>query len=300
MPIRPAGNRFALEVGGIDVGALRTFSGLDLQADIVSEAPVGGLAKKHVANFAWTSGRATVGVGMGKGMVDWIRQSFDTGSDARSGSVKVADASGRLVKSTLSFTDARITEVTVPRLDASSKDAAYFDIAFDAERVSWSTGGGGSLVQKPGAVRKSASCSNFRIEIGRLPCARVAAIESFSWQCALATDPIGIEHEPVKHPAKVTVPDLKLSISAADHAAWSDAARAWFVDGRRLEADEMTGRLVLLAADLKEELVAINLSGVGFKAFSHAPMASSSDQVERFTVTLYVEKMQFKVPALDA
>jgi len=33
----------------------------------------------------------------------------------------------------------------------------------------------------------------------------------------------GDKNEATKHPAKVTVPDLKLSISYADHQAWADA-----------------------------------------------------------------------------
>ncbi|MEW6736348.1 MAG: hypothetical protein AB1489_33965 [Acidobacteriota bacterium] len=35
------------------------------------------------------------------------------------------------------FVDALITEVTVPKLDGSSKDAAYFDLEWEAETVRW-------------------------------------------------------------------------------------------------------------------------------------------------------------------
>ena len=41
----------------------------------------------------------------------------------------------------------------------------------------------------------------------KLPCERVASIDSFTWKCSVAADQIGIHREHTKHPAKVTVPD---------------------------------------------------------------------------------------------
>jgi hypothetical protein len=146
---------------------------------------------------------------------------------------------------------------------------------------------------------KALLLSNFKIAIGSLPCARVASVESFTWSAGVQTDTVGNSRPGELHQAKATVPDLKLSISAIDYPVWAEAARKWFIEGRRLEADEMAGRITLLGPNLADELACIDLSNVGFKSFNHPEAIATSDQVERFTVELYVEKMQLGIKDLD-
>ena len=70
--------RFALDVAGYNVGFLKKFSGLGMEADVVAnDLGPDNIQKKHVSNIKWTPGKATVGIGMGKGMYDWIHASFE-------------------------------------------------------------------------------------------------------------------------------------------------------------------------------------------------------------------------------
>ena len=108
----------------------------------------------------------------------------------------------------------------------SSKDAAYFDIGFEAEQVRWAKGGGEDIRGKIGPKQKQWLCSNFKVEIGGLPCQRIATVDSFTWKCAVAADMLGVFCENTKHPAKVTVPDLKLSISYADQPLSGQSGKA--------------------------------------------------------------------------
>jgi len=292
--------RFALDIDGFNVGFMKKFSGLAMEADIVAnDLGPDNVQKKHVANIKWTPGKATVGIGMGKGMYDWIKAAFDKGYITKNGSFTAADFNYK-AQSRLDFMNALITSVTVPKLDGSSKDAAYFDIEFESEQVRWSKGGGEDIRGKIGPKQKAWLCSNFRVEIGALPCNRIATVDSFTWKCSVAADQIGIFREPTKHPAKVTVPDLKLSISHADHQPWADAAKKWFVDGHHLETDEMTGRIVFLGPDMKTELGEVDLLNVGFKKFSDEDNEANSEKIKRFSVELYVEKMNFKINEYDA
>jgi len=289
-----------LDIDGYNVGFLKKFSGLSMEADIVAnDLGPSNTQKKHVANIKWTAGKATVGMGMGKGMYDWIKASFDMGYLTKNGSFTSADFNYK-AQSTLTFMNALITGGTVPKLSGDSKDAAYFDVEFEAEQVRWAKAGGEDIRGKIGPKQKAWLCANFRLELGSLPCNRVASIDSFTWKCAVAPDQLGIFREPTKHPAKVTVPDLKLAISYADHDAWSKAARGWFVDGKHLEADEMNGRIVFLGPDLKEELGEITLSNVGFKKFSDDDAEANSEKIKRFNVELYVEQMKFNIKYFDA
>ena len=292
--------RFALDVDGYNVGFLKKFSGLAMEADIVAnDLGPDNVQKKHVSNIKWTPGKATIGIGMGKGMYDWIQAAFDKGYLTKNGSFTSADFNYK-AQSRLDFMNGLITSVTVPKLDGSSKDAAYFDIEFEAEQVRWSKGGGEDIRGKIGPKQKAWLCSNFRIEIGALPCNRIATLDSFTWKCSVSADQIGIFREPTKHPAKVTVPDIKLAISYADHDAWAQAAKKWFIDGARTESDEMNGRIVYLGPDMKTELGEINLENVGFKKFSDDDAEANTEKIKRFNVELYVEKMTFQIKEYDS
>jgi hypothetical protein len=292
--------RFALDIDGFNVGFLKKFSGLAMEADIVAnDLGPENMQKKHVSNIKWTPAKATIGIGMGKTMYDWIKAAFDKGYVTKNGRFVSADFDYK-AQSELSFFGALITGVTVPKLDGSSKDAAYFDIEFEAEEVKWAKSSGEVLKGKIGPKQKAWLCSNFKVEIGGLPCDRVSTVDSFTWKCAVASDQIGIHRLPTKHPAKVTIPDIKLSISYADHAAWAEAAHKWFVLGNHEEKDEMTGRIVFLGPDMAKELGSIDLMGVGFKKFSDDDAEANSEKIKRFNVELYVEGMKFNIQYSDS
>lgn len=291
---------FVLDVEGYSVAFLKKFSGLSMQGDVVNnDLGPDNVQKKHIANIKWTEGKASIGIGMGKGMYDWIRMSFDKAYMPKNGSFTAADFDYK-AQARLDFENALITSVTVPTLDGSSKDAAYFDVSFEPEKVRWSKGGGEDIRGKLGPKQKAWLCSNFRFELGGLPTQRVAKIDSFTWKCSVTPDQVGIFREPTKHPAKVTVPDIKISISYADHQAWADWAKKWFVDGHHLEADELNGRIVFLGPDMQKELGEITLENVGLKSFSDDDMEANSEKIKRFTAELYVEKMKFVIHEYDA
>jgi hypothetical protein len=294
--------RFVLDIDGYNVGFLKKFEGLNMEADVVAnDLGPDNIQKKHVAGIKWTSGKATVGMGMGKGMYEWIKAAFDKGYVTKNGTLTSADFDYK-AQSQLTFFNALITGVTVPKLDATpgTGSAAYFDVEFEAEQVRWAKGGGEVIKGKVGPKQKAWLSNNFRLTMGSLPCNRVSTIDSFTWKCAVAPDHIGTFREPTKHPAKVTTPDLKFSISKADHQAWADAARKWFVDGNHLEGDEMNGQIEFLGPDMKTVLGSIELIGCGFKKFSADAHEANSEKIARFNVEMYVEGMKFNLTEVDA
>lgn len=289
-----------LDINGESVGYLKKFSGLAMEADIVAnDQGPDNVQKKHVSNIKWTPGKATLGIGMGKEMYEWIKAAFDKGYVTKSGTFTSADFNYK-AQSTQTFSNALITSLTVPKLDGGSKDAAYFDVEFDAESVRWAKGGGEDIRGKTGPKQKAWLCSNFRLTMGGLPCARVASIDSFTWKCAVAADQVGIFREPTKHPAKATVPDIKLAISMADYQPWADAAKKWFIDGHHEEKDEMDGEIEFLNPNMKDVLGSIQLMNCGFKKISKDDYEANSEKIARFNVELYVEKMIFKLNYTDS
>jgi len=292
--------RFFLEVNNSRVAFLKKFDGLHMEADIVAnDLGPDNFQSKHVANIKWTPGKATVGAGMGKGMYEWIKQSFDKSYSYQNGTLIAADFDYK-AQSSLTFTQALITEVAFPKLDGSSKDAIYLDVSFDAEQVRWAKGDGNKINGTYGVKQKAWLASNFRFSMGGLPTQRVATIDAFTWKCACAQDQIGIHREPTKHPAKVTVPDIKFSISMADYDAWADEAKKWFIDGKHLAENEMEGSIELLGPDMSQVVGTISLKNCGFKKFSKGALEANSEKIARFDVEMYVEHMTFEMPYTDA
>jgi hypothetical protein len=294
MPIQTnhAAGHYALDVDGAPVDALKAISGMDMLADVVVSAlGPGAIQKKHVSNISWTPARAVIGMGMGKGMYEWMKASFEHGATHAGGTLAAADFNFKQ-RSLLTFYQAQLTAITVPRLDGSSKEAGAFEVEFAAEQVRVAKGDGSDIRHTIATKQQPWLCSNFRFELGALPCARVASIESFTWLCTPAS--AANVFQPVPGPT-ITVPDLRLSISAADYDAWAQAAQHWFVDGHHGEADEMNGLIILLTPDLQTPLGAITLSNVGFKRFSQLPPSAGGDALYRFTVDLYVERLALRL-----
>jgi len=292
--------RFFLEVNNQRVAFLKKFDGLSMEADIVaSDLGPDNFQAKHVANVKWTPGKATVGAGMGKGMYDWINQSFEKSFSYQSGALTAADFDYR-AQSTLTFTNALITSVAFPKLDGSSKDAIYLDVEFDAEQVRWAKGDNKVIKGDYGIKQKAWLASNFRFHMGGLPCNRVATVDAMTWKCAVAPDQIGIFREPTKHPAKVTVPDIKIEVSMADYEPWKQQAKKWFIDGNHLGGDEMDGSIELLGPDMQRVVGTIELKHCGFKKFSKGALEANSEKIARFSVEFYCEQMKFTMPYTDA
>jgi hypothetical protein len=265
--------RFLLEVDGEAVGSLVSFEGLDVEAEIAARGTgPHNMPKKHVADVRWTPGVATFGGGMGKGMRGWIAEALDGGTATRGGSVSAVDAGGSPTFS-VAFSGARLSSVSFPALDGASKDVALMAVEFGARQVRWGEGGGAPA--QPPDKSKEWRQSSFRVEIGNLPCARVARVDAFTWTSA----PDGA----------ITVPDVRLVISRADLAAWEEAARRWFIDRDYRDKHEMDGRITLLSGNGQDELATIELGNVGLKKFSHDDLGGT------FAVVLYAEKLGLKL-----
>ena len=157
------GGHHALAIQGSRVDSLEAVSGLDILGEVVLQAPgPGGMRRKSIACIKWSPGKATVGIGMGKGLYEWMKRSFDDGASVTDGTLAIGDANFKK-RSVLAFSDALLTSVTVPRLDGSSTDAGASEIEFEPDylRVDKGDGsdirGGAGPKQPPGCAATSAS-----------------------------------------------------------------------------------------------------------------------------------------------
>jgi len=178
-------------------------------------------------------------------------------------------------KKVLKFYDALITEVKFPTLDRSSRKPGYLTVKVKTERDRFAKIK--NVKHKLGTEPKLWQASNFRVEIGGLPCEHVHKVDEFT-----------IKQNVVKDFAvtAVELPKLTLKIIKHDWEAWEN----WFNVTRGINkmSGEMTGSITWLGPDMKTKLSAINISGVRLVSLR------KKKEGRFFEAELSVNKMNFK------
>ncbi len=286
------GGRFAVVVDGSEMlGFVKKVSGGIIKGEVaVHNLGPENVQKKHLATITHEPFILEVGMCMSAGFYEWIRASFDKGHISKTGEFIACDFDYKAMRAR-EFIDAHIAEVTIPALDGSSKEPAYMTIKLDPEKIHYKPGDGSQVEGKIDPPAKKWLSSDFRFELGDLPCNRVTKIDSFTWKQNV------VEGGRVRD-AKATVievPNLKVTISMADVEAWEDWHQSFVIDGKRSDDDdELTGSITFLDPSLTKELAEIQLLHVGLISLDTTGPEANQEEVPRFTVELYVEEMKFE------
>jgi phage tail-like protein len=282
---------FALQLnGGKDGGFLQSVEGGNAVAEVVHE--VGSATyyqKKHIGNVRYEELALAFGMGMSKGVYEWISAALTGKDERKSGAIVLADQTYE-AKSRREFTEALVTEVGFPAMDASSKDPAFMTLRIAPERT----------VDKPvsgkliGEVKQQKlwQTSAFKFEVGNLPTRRVSRIEALTIKRTPATGEIGQVRDPQLEPGKLEYPNVVFTIPETDAPPWRDYFEIFVVLGENAEGSERRGRLTYLAPDLVGELGRLDFFNLGIVKLS-TDKAQSSDGIARVKVELYCERIEF-------
>jgi phage tail-like protein len=288
-----ASGNFSLELDGANVGVLRSISGGDAVADVIVEnAGTSFYPHKHIGNPRYEDFAIQCGFGMDKTFFDWIAAAWKGTNERKDGAIVAADFNGN-VKSKREFSDALLSETTIPALDGASKDAAFFTVKFSPETVHTVPGSGKQTVSAP--KQKQWLASNFRLEIDGLDTTRVAKIEAFTIKQGVTTNPIGETRDFTKVPGKLEFPNLKITLSQVGSESWFQWFDDFVIQGNNAQDDERSGTLRFLAANLKDELGEVRFFNLGIFKLGAATMEAGA--VSRVVAELYCERMEFGPPS---
>ncbi len=294
--------RFVLELDGHHCAYIKEMSGGEAEADVgtIDHGPL-NMQTKQMTNFKFTPFKCKMGVAQGGALNDWIKASFDRAYATKSGAIIAGDFNYKATHR-IDFVNALITTVTCPTLDGAGKEPAFIDVEWEAENVLHTPGGGQPIKGDYGVKQKQWTPSMFRFDLAGLTdaCKRVSKIDSFSWKQKLATDNIGAQRIMTKHPAAVTVPDIKVTLSAADFEPWRAWAQAWFQDGKCTHEFHKDGTIEFLSPDMGTVIGTIELKQCGLKKVTAPPLKANSEEISRVTVELFVEEMRFNMSSTDA
>jgi len=295
-----AGGGLALQVGDTVVGYVHDASGGTLRAEVVEEEiPGAPWPEKHLGRTQATPVTLAIGLGQSKPIIDWINGVMDGMPTRRDGALLMTDAQGGTVH-VREFQDALLTEISFPAMDAGAKEEGYLAISLQPETIRYEPGDKqkveGAFGDKAG---KRWLPSNFRLELGDLPCARVTKIDSFAVKQKVVRDEVGAPRDPTWLPGRLELSDMRITVEAPDAAAWSDWFQSFVVDGHSGPNEEKDGRIVFLAPDRSTELGRLELENVGIFELTPLPPepgAGKAGDPVRVQVEVYVEHVHYLVP----
>jgi hypothetical protein len=267
-----------------------------ISAKLISE-PAGRdyFMKKHIGAPRYEEFKIQIGLSMDQAVYEWIGSFWKGDYQRKSGSIIACDH--RLeVKSETEFLNALITEVTIPALDAASKDAAYLTVRFKPELTEYKKGSGRALRESSTkSQQKLWASSNFRLAIDGLDCKKVTAIDSFTVKQSAVTDVVGEERDHAIKPGKPEFPNLRITLAESHAQSWADWHKDFVIAGNSSESNEKNGSLTFLSANMATELGRINFFNLGIFRFTRDAAEAGSERVQSVTAELYCERMELDI-----
>ena len=274
---------FALSIDGDEPSFVDSAEGGAAYADVIEEVdPGSSLVRKRPGRVKYGDITLKRGYGMSKGLYEWIQSSVSGKASRRNGAIIAADFDYK-ERSRREFTNALLTEIGFPALDAGSKDAAKMTIKFRPESTRYSIGDGDAL--KPSSEKqKKWLPSNFRLRIDGLDCSRVNKIE------ALTVKQKAVELEP----GSMEYPNLVVSLPEA----FSDTFYQWHEDfvikGNNGQEKEKGGSLEFLDPTRTEVLLTLTFSNLGILKMEVEGSDGGAERIRRIKAEMYCERMEFK------
>jgi hypothetical protein len=279
-------SHFAISIDGGSAGFLKSFSGGEARAEVVSERlGTGDIAKKHLANVSYTPIVVQSPVSAAGPLIE---RAFAAGDKRFSGDLLTADLNYKVV-SKRSFQDAFVTEFSLGELDGrEGKSAALVTVKIQPESTKRTQGGGETLGGPTGSKQKNALASNFRLSLGKLPTTRVIRVAPITVSRSVVPAASGELRRVEKQPTQMNHGDLVIDVSATDAREYYEYLESFVVRGEATDDKEMTARLELLDATMQQVLFAMEAKGVGI--YHIEEFAGEGDTMSYIRCRFYVEQ----------
>ncbi len=271
--------------GAVPEGRVGAFTVLELDGVVVgyvdalqvSTSDTGFLVDKaglarDVANLHANEITFQIGADMSKPMYDWIKASFDKSLGTvgrKDGAIIYADFNHKEM-SRVTFRNALITEVGMPRLDVASTSPAVMTVTIQPESTSR------TFPKKPNQIseqkQKAWLCSNFRFELGRVQ---------------LNAGLSGCQQSPMYNRAldQPAVQVASVTFDPQDLQAFVDWQQALYCSGLPQESNESTCTFTYLDPD-GATLFTVTFASTGVLKLT--PNTDATGAVVSYTAELYV------------
>ena len=263
--------------------------GYETREVVEEDEPGAQYTRKHIGNVKYEEISFRCGAGMSKTFFDWLQESFNGRHTRKSGAIIACDFNYK-EKARRTFTEALISEVGFPALDAASKDAGKMTVKIQPEFVKSQVAPGPRL--DPSRVKPAEKIdwdtSSFRFTVDGLEkaCASIARVGrvkvKFPWLDH--GDPAG-----AKEPTKIEFPDLKFTLPEVTAKPFYDWYEDFVIKGNNGQEMEKTGSLEYVTS---AGILRLDFRGLGIIAVTPED-DEPGNGIKKVKVELYVEEMRF-------
>jgi len=278
-PMAPSSSSVLLEWNGASPQPIHGVEGGGIRG-VVEKSGQGALVDKRIAGVGYDDVMLQAGFGSGQALFDWVNSSWMGKSEPANGAILFCNSMGRCIRK--EFMGATLSEVTVPALDASSKDKGYLAVSLHPKGTKLPREVMASPI-KVDLLQKPWLAANFRLAIDGLDCSQVRKIDSFT----------------VKQGVKsfAEFPDLQITMGMKGYEGFRKWFEAFVVSAT--DTQERNGEIVMYAPDLQTVLGKIRLIHLGITGLDYAPataassaLASAPSGIATATAQLYCERME--------
>ena len=294
-----AAGRFALELDGNLVGVVSAYQGGNVFADVVEFTSGSGdlIPRKSPGELHYEEIVIMTGLGMDAAFWEWVGNMVSGAAVHKDGAIVMADANSNVLRR-LEFKGALITEVTLPALDATSKEPGLMTIKFQPESTVLKPGAG-KLTGGATAKQKLWVTSNFRISIGNLPCAHTNKVEALTIKQKVTEFRQGGDATIHLLPGRLEYPNLVITFSSLDGGPWQSFFDDFVLNGNNGDDHELAGMLEVMGPDLKTVLARLQFLNLGIFRLALAEIDPSNTNIQRFQADLYSEGNRLFVGGLS-
>ena len=248
------------------------------------------LTKKHVGNVKYEDITLHCGTGMSRAFYEWIKGAFENREVRKNGAIVGADYNYK-EQTRLEFNNALISEVALPALDASSKDAAKMTIKISPE-ITRSIAKAGTQMRGPEEkVQKKWLPANFRLTMTNLDCSKVNKIDPIVLKRKAAGSAGGQMRNYEQEPANLQVPNLVITVPESHSAAFYKWHEDFVIKGNTKDG-EKSGALEYFSPNM-EALFTLDLRNIGIFKISPDKSTSEKEAVKHLRVEMYCEEIRF-------
>ncbi len=278
-----------LELDGVVVAQLSSAAGGDAEGIVVSEpSPNPPTIKKHIADVKYNEITMQLELPARESLLDWIK-GFMEGSTLRKNGAIISCDFNYIERTKREFTEALITEVSFPKLDSSSKDAAYITVTMLPNFTIEKKGSGGKITAPP---RKKWLAANFRLEIDKIDTTRVRKIDALTIKQKVVENPVGEQHNVIRVPGTLEYPNLVVYVPEMSAQSFKDWHQSFVIEGNNGDEKELSGSLEYLTPS-GVPLFDIPFHGLGIFRFKQDDQEAQADNIRRVRAEIYTENMRF-------
>jgi phage tail-like protein len=280
--------KFAIELDGKIAGWLISAEGGHAVGDVVTEK-IGPdhIQRKHIGAVKYEDITISCGSATSRALEGWVKSVLQRDVQRHDGAIVSVDQQLREV-GRLTFSNAVITEIGFPALDAGSKDAAKLTVKFAPEMTRRNAGSGKTLAA-PG-VEKRWTSRDFKLEIDGLDCTHVNKIEALTVKQKVTENAVAEQGDSLDV-AAVEIPNLVITLSESTADSFYDWHEDFLIRGNNGQEQEKGGQLTWLQANRLGEIGKLTFRHLGIFKLAAEKVEAASENIRRVKVEMYCEDM---------